>query len=104
MFAVGDAAKTQARPDRHGPSGPREIDAGWMGALAPITNLERSCWGANPLMRRKLMSSWRLGVDVFAFTIPDGRSGRTYLGRDRYPAGSKPADNLAPPRKKILSA
>jgi hypothetical protein len=53
---------------------------------------------------RQLMSIWRLGVDNSWFTIPDGRSGRTYLGRDRYPAGSKRADNLAASRKKILSA
>jgi hypothetical protein len=103
MIAVGDVAKTQARPDRHGPSGPREIDAGWMGAHAPITNLERSCWRANPLMRRQLVPNCVLALTIFVFTIPDGRSGRTYLGRDRYPAGSKPADNLAVPRKKILS-
>jgi len=37
------ALKTQARPDRNGPSGPREIDAGWMGAHAPITNLDNCC-------------------------------------------------------------
>jgi hypothetical protein len=37
------ALKTQARPDRNGPSGPRETDAGWMGAHAPITNLYNCC-------------------------------------------------------------
>jgi hypothetical protein len=41
------ALETQARPDRNGPSGPREIDAGWMGAHAPITNLD-SCGEADP--------------------------------------------------------
>src|SRR5215471_16162271 len=35
-------AKAQARPDWDSPSGPREIDAGWMGAHAPITTFESS--------------------------------------------------------------
>src|SRR5260370_30136619 len=82
MFAAGDAAKTQARPDRHGPSGPREIDAGWMGAHAPITNLERKNWRANPLMRRQLMSNWRLGVDDFCVHDP-GRLQWPYLSWSR---------------------
>jgi hypothetical protein len=103
VFAVFDAAKTQARPDRHGPSGPREIDAGWMGAHAPITNLD-SCWGQNPLMRRQLTLKWRRCVDVSECTIPDGQIGRTYLGRGPYAAGSKPGDNLLDPGKKSLSA
>jgi len=33
--------KAQARPDWNSPSGPREIDAGWMGAHAPITTCEK---------------------------------------------------------------
>ena len=94
------ALKTQARPDRNGPSGPREIDAGWMGAHAPITNLD-SCGEADRL--KGVTSNWRPRINDLKFTIPDGRSGRTYLGRGTRPAGSKPAHNLVGTTQKIVS-
>jgi hypothetical protein len=34
-------AKAQARRDWDSPGGSREIDAGWMGAHAPITTFEK---------------------------------------------------------------
>ena len=94
------ALKTQARPDRNGPSGPREIDAGWMGAHAPITNLD-SCGEADRL--KGVTSNWRPRINDLKFTIPDGRSGRTYLGRGTHPAGSSRARNLVGKIKKVLS-
>jgi hypothetical protein len=46
---------------------------------------------------------WRR-IDVFEFTIPDSQSGRTFIGRETHPAGSKPGSILSSERKKTLSA
>jgi hypothetical protein len=85
-------AQTQARPDWDSPSGPRETDAGWMGAHAPITTYAQSY---------EVLVSFEC---PFTLTIPLVQCGRTVLGRGTPRTGSTARDNLVRAPKEFYNS